>query len=98
MAELIHELSTHVRTPEGLTYMASVHAEQQPEGTWAGWLEFTPVGHRAPWLRTDRETTQPSKEAVAYWATGLEPVYLEGAFERAQVVSRRPTRTTIGVL
>jgi hypothetical protein len=96
MAELIHEHSTHVRTPDGLTYLASVHAERQPEGTWAGWLEFTPVGHRAPWLRTERETTQPTRDAVAYWASGLEPVYLQGAFERAHVVTPVPARPSIG--
>jgi hypothetical protein len=25
-----------------------------------------------------------SRCALAYWATGLEPVYLDGAFERAR--------------
>jgi len=34
-------------------------------------------------LTTERETTQPSREALLYWATGLEPIYLEGAFARA---------------
>jgi hypothetical protein len=35
-------------------------------------------------LRTGQETTQPSWRAIAYWASGLEPIYFEGAFARAQ--------------
>ena len=42
---------------------------------------------KAPVLRTERETTQPNRGAVAYWADGLEPIYLEGAFNRAQLVT-----------
>ena len=35
-------------------------------------------------LKTGEETSQPDKNAVAYWATGLEPVFLEGALKRAK--------------
>ena len=35
-------------------------------------------------LKTDEETSQPNKDAVAYWATGLEQVFLEGALKRAK--------------
>ena len=52
-------------------------------GDWHGWLEFTPPGQLHATLRTPRETTQPDRDALIYWATGLEPVYFEGAFERA---------------
>ena len=43
-------------------------------------------------LQTDRETTQSTLEGVAYWATGLEPIYFEGAFDRAykRTVNPRP--------
>jgi hypothetical protein len=34
-------------------------------------------------LTTANETTQPDRHAVEYWAAGLEPLYLEGAFSRA---------------
>ena len=37
-----------------------------------------------PILRTGRETTQPDRRALEYWASGLEPLYFEGAFERAR--------------
>jgi hypothetical protein len=42
-----------------------------------------PAHNGGPALRTGRETTQPNRDAVAYWASGLEPVYFEGAFVRA---------------
>jgi hypothetical protein len=86
MAELIHEHGTHVRTEDGQRFTARTYGERLPDGVWGGWIEFVSVGTGTV-LRTDRETTQPNREAVAYWASGLEPVYLEGAFARAQVVT-----------
>jgi hypothetical protein len=35
-------------------------------------------------LSTPRETTQPNLHDLEYWATGLTPVYLQGALRRAQ--------------
>ena len=87
MSELIHTHSTRVRGPHGATYEARIHAEPERGGTWKGWLEFHPVAGTgsgdAVVLRTDRETTQPSRGAVDYRAGGLEPVYLDGAIARA---------------
>jgi hypothetical protein len=88
MAELIHQHSVHIRTREGTEFRAQTYAERQPDGTWTGWLEFTPVDGKGPVLRTERETTQPNREAVEYWAGGLEPVYFEGAFVRAQPIGQ----------
>lgn len=34
-------------------------------------------------LRTGQETSQPNRSALEYWATGLETIYLDGAFKRA---------------
>ena len=34
-------------------------------------------------VRSPRETTQPNRRDTEYWATGLTPVYLEGALRRA---------------
>jgi hypothetical protein len=83
MADLVHEHSVTIQTPKGATYTARTYAEPQRDGTWQGWIEFRPLDGRGGTLRTDRETTQPTREAVAYWASGLQPVYFEGAFERA---------------
>ena len=89
MADLIHTHSVRVRGPGGALYEARIYGEPERGGTWKGWLEFRPLsgsagspGARA--LKTDRETTQPDRDALDYWAGGLEPVYLEGAIARAK--------------
>jgi len=86
MAHFIHQHSAHIRTPEGLAYVARVYGEPKPDGMWIGWLEFRPLDATKPMLRADHETTQASRDALASWASGLEMVYLEGAFARAQIV------------
>jgi hypothetical protein len=88
MAELIHEHSTHLHTKEGQRFIARTYAERQPDGVWEGWLEFDPIDGRGNVLRTERETSQSSRDAMESWSLGLEPVYLQGAFARARVVSR----------
>ena len=79
---LIHEMSTAVRDSAGRLYRAAVYASQRPDGLWQGWLEFR-AAEPGRVLRTNRETVQSSKRDMEVWATGLEPIYLEGAFERA---------------
>jgi hypothetical protein len=83
VAELIRRHSTRVRGEDGTTYVAHVCAEERGDGTWTGWLEFHPTTGSKPMLRTGRETSQPSRVTIQYWASGLEPVYLDGAFARA---------------
>ena len=84
MAELLQEYLTGVTGPDDTTYVVRSYGEERDDGTWAGWLEFEPLDAAMPTLRTGQETSQPNRTAVEYWATGLEPVYFEGAFERAQ--------------
>ena len=89
MADLIHTHSVRVDGPGGKLYEARTYGEVEHGGTWKGWLEFRPVADRADSagphvLRTGRETTQPDRRALDYWAGGLEPVYLEGAIARAR--------------
>src|SRR6266478_5070337 len=76
--ELIREHSTRVKD-ECTIYIARIYAEERTGGTWEGWLEFHPTDKRKPLLRTEEETSQPSRLAIEYWASGLEPIYLEGA-------------------
>ena len=52
------------------------------EGVVEGWIEFVPSSC-GPVLSTSRETSQSNLEALTCWATGLEPVYLEGALARS---------------
>jgi hypothetical protein len=82
MAELLQEYSTRV-VGDGTTYIVRSYAEQRADGTWTGWLEFHPTDASQPVLRTGQETSQPSRVTVEYWASGLEPIYLEGALARA---------------
>ena len=89
MAELIRDHLTLVRTPEGIAYTPRTYATRQSDGTWEAWLEFDPVDGGAPTLRTERETSQASREALDTWASGLEGSYFEGAFARARVLRAR---------
>lgn len=61
-------------------------AEQIREGVRGA---FRTVPRRAP---SELETTQSTLEGVAFWATGLQPIYFEGAFDRAykRTVNPRP--------
>jgi hypothetical protein len=83
MPELLQEYATAVVGPDDTTYIVRSYGEERLDGTWIGWLEFHPTDLSKLTLRTEQETSQPNRTAVEYWATGLEPVYFEGAFERA---------------
>ena len=89
MLELIHRYHTHIRTPDGLLYIARTVANNTDDGRWEAWLEFEPVDQDAPTLTTDRETSQSTRRAVEVWASGLEDTYLEGAFARAHLLTAR---------
>ena len=82
---MILELAEHVRDPvDGTTYVARVYGRARMDGTWEGWLEFVAT-EPALVRRTQQETTQSNQQGVHYWASGLEPLYLEGAFARSRV-------------
>lgn len=83
MAQLIHRHSTVELGLEAAPYAPQTFGEQRADGTWEGWIEFHPLTPTGVAVLTERETTQPNLEALAYWASGLEPIYFEGAFERA---------------
>lgn len=83
-AQLIRLHNERVQDTLGNVYEVLIYGEPRLDGTWEGWLEFIPLNSGLSSLRTERETTQPDLSALEYWATGLEPMYLAGAFERAQ--------------
>ena len=79
MAEVVHVLDEAINF-DGVAYTAQVAA--RPDGhLWEGWIEFI-ADDGSDVRRTPRETTQPDRDAVVYWATGLSGTYLEGAFAR----------------
>jgi hypothetical protein len=83
MATLLQEYLTAVIGPDGTEYIVRSYGDERVDGTWIGWLEFHPTDGDKAVLQTNQETSQPNQMDVEYWATGLEPVYFEGAFERA---------------
>jgi hypothetical protein len=82
VAEVFVEFSEPVVTKDGTAYIARACGSEMDQGLWQGWIEFLPVDGGTP-IRSSRETTQPNREDALYWATGLTPVYLEGALDRA---------------
>ena len=96
MARVLLIFATPLVASENRTYVARACGRQQPGGLWEGWIEFVP--DRGAAVRSGRETTQPNLPDLEYWATGLTPVYLEGALKRAlagptRVVSPAPVET-----
>jgi hypothetical protein len=82
MAEVFVQFSDLVRADDGRTFIARACGAEMDDHRWQGWIEFVPVEGGAS-VRSGRETTQPNRTDTEYWATGLTPVYLEGALQRA---------------
>jgi hypothetical protein len=66
---------------DGPVYIAQACGREREDRIWEGWLEFVPDNDSTV-LRSQRETTQPNRAALEYWASGLTPIYLKGALER----------------
>jgi hypothetical protein len=65
------------------------------DSLWEGWLEFLPAGtDQRDAIRTGRETEQPKRTDLMYWAQGLTQVYLEGALQRARRTAQSATAAT----
>jgi hypothetical protein len=83
VAEDLLEFENTVEDKSGLSHIAIVQGEKREDGRWLGRIRFVPTDG-SPALETDRETTQPDRDDLAYWASGLTYSYLEGALERAR--------------
>lgn len=92
MSERIHTHSSVISGIGGVTYRAHVVGTERENGSWEARIVFEPVDEAGPELSTDRETTQPNRTDLEYWASGLEPAYIEGALARAVRVAEK-TRT-----
>jgi hypothetical protein len=84
MPETLVRFDEPISDSRGERYFAQAIGRQRDEdGLWEGGLEFVPVGEAGERILSGRETTQPSRETLLYWAEGLTRVYLMGALERA---------------
>ena len=82
MAEVLVEFSDVVISAATRRYTARACGSPMDSGQWQGWVEFVDLDTGEA-VRTPRETTQPNRTDTVYWATGLTPIYLEGALQRA---------------
>jgi hypothetical protein len=82
-AHVLAEVEEHIIGPDGVHYLAAVCGGPRPDGMWAGWIEFRPLGPGGI-RRTGQETTQSNRDDLVYWTSGLGPAFFEGAFARAQ--------------
>lgn len=91
MAEVLVRFDAVLTAPDGRGL--APQACGRPAGNvWEGWIEFLPLAGGIP-LRTPRETEQPNRDDLMYWAQGLTRVYLDGALSRAlqePVIVERP--------
>jgi hypothetical protein len=81
MAEVLVRFTELVHDDNGTSYRAQASGVVGSDGRWEGWIEF--IGGNGQALRSPRETTQPNRDALLYWAQGLTAAYLEGALRRA---------------
>ncbi len=83
MAEVLVSFEQPVRDEVG-EFRARAVGRQANDRMWEGWIEFTPIDGGTEVLVTGVETRQPEREHLTYWATGLTPIFLEGALQRAR--------------
>ncbi len=84
MSEILRSFAETIRDDSG-EYFARVISRPAPNGMWEAWLEFLPVnGTAADTLVSPVESRQAERAHLVYWASGLSPVYAEGALHRAQ--------------
>ena len=96
MAEVLVEFDAVFPGPDAAKYAPRACARAADDGRWEAWLEFSDL-ETGEVIRSARETTQPTRDDVTYWATGLTRVYLEGALVRALTPAKRPIPAPVDV-
>ena len=92
MTEVLVDYENTIAGADGSRWAARACGRRGAINMWEGWIEFVPLDLDRKPVRSTRETTQPSREDLLYWATGLTPVYLRGALTRAlEAPLTRPT-------
>ena len=80
MAEVLVRYTAKVFGADSTEYTVQACGGIADDGLWEGWLEFLSEEGA---VRTGRETEQPNRDALLYWAEGLTIAYLDGALMRA---------------
>lgn len=96
MADVLVQMDAPAHDGDGRAYRVRVCGREAEDGLWEGWIEFDPEDGGEV-LRTPRETKQPNRPDLEYWAGGLSPSYVEGALQRAlhpPTAERRPREGT----
>src|ERR1041385_8486569 len=92
MTETLVKFDEPIPRADGALYFAQAMTRKRDDNLWEGWLVFSPATGSAEPVSSGRETTQPNRNAVMYWAQGLTRVYLMGALERSLVPSASTAR------
>lgn len=79
--ELIHAFTAPVSDETGTVWRGTAYG-RPAENLWLGSIAFT--NEAGETVETGVETTQPDRAALEYWASGVEPIYLDGALARAR--------------
>jgi hypothetical protein len=90
----VQQYAPILKGPRGEPFIARAYMRRPRGSLWEAWLVFLSL-RTGKILETARETTQGKRAHILYWASGLEPTYLQGALERAlrrraEVKSGRP--------
>ncbi len=93
MDQLLQEFERRITGTNAESYAILLYGRRRPGDTWQGWLVFVRQRDNRRFA-TPVETTQPSRDAIVYWASGLEDVYFDGALTRA--VGSQPARPHAG--
>ena len=87
MSEVLVRFTQPTRSETGELFWSRAMGQLADDGLWDGWIEFAREGDEEV-LATERETKQPNRADLLYWAEGLTDVYLEGALARALAPER----------
>ena len=90
MSEILVKYDEPILASNGANYFAQAVGSEMGGGLWEGWIEFFPVRELGSAVESGRETTQPNRKNLEFWAQGLTTVYLEGALDRAISLAESP--------
>jgi hypothetical protein len=83
MTEVLVEFDTVMTASDGTRWVPRACGRPADDGLWEGWIEFLGATDGTLAIRSPRETEQPNRDDLMYWAQGLTETYLEGALARA---------------